>query len=1308
MDALVSRLRPRRDERKEEVPPIVRQKKKTNAQYQKDFRERMKKDVAVYKSYRAYESLRIQAFRASMTEEQKQKYNEKARIRNQRYRQKKKSEPGFNIYITNKRAYTRNATEKQRETWKKVKRDQRSNMSAQKRRRVNERRRELYALKKQGKKAVSNASSSSRSSSSNTSVVPSGGFPSAAAKRKAISRSLRILPTDANKFADVVSSIIAKTTPNKKAALMKKCITSPGAKKRLDYLETTQMGIRDKIEELKCRRNSKDNRLRRILHSALLAKGRVNKRIKTQFQISRKLATQYEKNKDLEVRRKERKDTLPIEVVNTVENFYGKMYISRELPNQRSVKKDLSVRKALECSLKTTYTKFTEENPDQQISYSKFASLKPDNVLPMTKNKYLQCLCEYCINIDFKVKSLKCFCVQKKIPVVASDRYEMSRNTLCPKEGEYYQKHCIDRECEKCGIDKFGDILARQFQDFSDNQTISWQKWEQDEKTTVVNGNPVSKKYMALKCKTGLVEECLDELKKQLVPFSKHLFNAFWQTKEFEYLKTNIPNKWMLMCLDFAENYCCRHQDEAQSAHWTYEQVTIHPIVAYHRCPVQDCNESMHHSLVFISEDHKHDYHFVQHSVTKANEFLMQSGLEIEKEIHYSDGAPSQYKCKYNFMDLSSSQDDFGFGTEKHFFGSRHGKGPCDGEIGVIKRSASLAVSSRRAVLSNATDFYNFAKNNLSIPKEESSHCHKKRSFFFVKHNDINRNRNSRMENLKTLKDSRSLHSFRGIQSGIVTSRERSCFCKECVGPQNEMGVCQHQNLTGTWKISNLKTNPRNGAQRGARGAYRARGARRGARGTRREVTAGSDTNSESEYDVDMTECERTRGARRGARTRGARRGARARGAQQGARTRGARRGARARGARRGARGAQQGARARGAQQGARGTRREVTAGSDTSSESEYDDVDMSECEDEIIPESDHGTSQDLDDPVGHQETSFTSDRDALEILNIEVPVLFDNETDESYCVDMTSAVLDFLNSSLIEEKEPPAMMNDDGQPPVKSIHSLIDENEPPAMMNDDGQPPVESIHSLIDENEPPAMMKDDRQPPVKYIHSLIDENEPPALMNDDGQPPVKSIHSLIDENEPPAMMNDDGQPPVESIHSLIDENEPPAMMNDDGQPPVKSIHSLIDENEPPAMMNDDGQPPVESIHSLIDENEPPAMMNDERQPPVESIHSLIDENEPPAMMKDDGQHPADSISTPVTGLLICSQINCCGYSSLKRRGRNQNGPLIPKSFVLLLTTLSELFQPLISYGKEAVDFTTHFKCRPKLEFGKETEFCYK
>ena len=263
--------------------------------------------------------------------------------------------------------------------------------------------------------------------------------------------------------------------------------------------------------------------------------------------------------------------------------------------------------------------------------------------------------------------------------------------------------------------------------------------------------------------------------------------------------------------MDFGENYACHHQDEAQGAHWHYEQVTLHPIVTYYHCPTDGCNEIVHESVIFISNDHKHDYHAVQYFVKKTNQYLLEQRLNICKEILFSDGAPTQYKSKANFLNLSMSKEDYGFDIEKHFFGSRHGKGPCDGEVGVLKRSASLAVK-RGQVISDAEDFYKFAKDTLSLPKSSVSndiatHTHAKRTFIKVNEGEISREQ-ARLKDIKCIPQTRSTHQYRGIQPYIVTVRERSCFCEECVIGE---GTCQNEHIVGRWNVHNLKIKRRAG-----------------------------------------------------------------------------------------------------------------------------------------------------------------------------------------------------------------------------------------------------------------------------------------------------------------------------------------------------------------------------------------------------------------------------------------------------------------------------------------------------------------
>ena len=56
-----------------------------------------------------------------------------------------------------------------------------------------------------------------------------------------------------------------------------------------------------------------------------------------------------------------------------------------------------------------------------------------------------------------------------------------------------------------------------------------------------------------------------------------------------------------------------------------------------------------------------------------------------------SDGASGQYKNRKNFINLTYHMEDFKVAAEWHFFPTSHGKGPCDGIGGTLKRLASRA-----------------------------------------------------------------------------------------------------------------------------------------------------------------------------------------------------------------------------------------------------------------------------------------------------------------------------------------------------------------------------------------------------------------------------------------------------------------------------------------------------------------------------------------------------------------------------------------------------------------------------------------
>ncbi|KAJ8023612.1 hypothetical protein HOLleu_36101 [Holothuria leucospilota] len=110
---------------------------------------------------------------------------------------------------------------------------------------------------------------------------------------------------------------------------------------------------------------------------------------------------------------------------------------------------------------------------------------------------------------------------------------------------------------------------------------------------TTKDGSELSQqqaKHMVLKENSGTVKHLVQALTENLVPFSKHLFNAKWLGLQFRNLTNNIPDDWVVLCLDFGENFNCHYQDEAQSVHWRYNQATVHVVVAYYHCLQLECN----------------------------------------------------------------------------------------------------------------------------------------------------------------------------------------------------------------------------------------------------------------------------------------------------------------------------------------------------------------------------------------------------------------------------------------------------------------------------------------------------------------------------------------------------------------------------------------------------------------------------------------------------------------------------------------------------------------------------------------------
>ena len=143
-----------------------------------------------------------------------------------------------------------------------------------------------------------------------------------------------------------------------------------------------------------------------------------------------------------------RADATSDHVRTLVMEHFEKPDISIEMPNIKAVGKEGTAKHVLQKTLHRTYDAFQEENADVQLPFSKFVDLRPKNILLQIKAKHFQCLCEYCTNIDLKIKAINSAVIQNKLQCTLPDRYFAANLTMCNVAARGYRPlTCVDREC---------------------------------------------------------------------------------------------------------------------------------------------------------------------------------------------------------------------------------------------------------------------------------------------------------------------------------------------------------------------------------------------------------------------------------------------------------------------------------------------------------------------------------------------------------------------------------------------------------------------------------------------------------------------------------------------------------------------------------------------------------------------------------------------------------------------------------------------------------------------------------------------
>lgn len=181
--------------------------------------------------------------------------------------------------------------------------------------------------------------------------------------------------------------------------------------------------------------------------------------------------------------------------------------------------------------------------------------------------------------------------------------------------------------------------------------------------------------------------EFIDEFCEKMESLLSHAFIAKKQSTYVHNLKESLKQGEFLVVCDFAENYAFVVQEAAPGFHWNNNQATVYPVVFYYI----DDSVLCHKSIVIISDCLKHDTTAVYVFAEKVIEYIKSICSNVFKIFYVSDGAPQQYKNIKNFINLYHHKHDFDVLAEWHFYATAHGKGPCDGVGGTVKRMAARA-----------------------------------------------------------------------------------------------------------------------------------------------------------------------------------------------------------------------------------------------------------------------------------------------------------------------------------------------------------------------------------------------------------------------------------------------------------------------------------------------------------------------------------------------------------------------------------------------------------------------------------------
>ena len=432
---------------------------------------------------------------------------------------------------------------------------------------------------------------------------------------------------------------------------------------------------------------------------------------------------------------------------NKVHSFLKQAENSTLLAGKQHVLKGGNVQRyTLNDTIGNLFSRFKEQNPNIKMGRATFSRLRPAWMKPIQWATRRQCLCHVHQNASLKLKAIHV----KDSPNVFLDKHDAdSINTLL----ESLPPH-----------------------------PIKYKVWQKEE---IMYENTAIKKLRLQSHEVSQGQFC-EMFKSEFTQLREHVRRVKTQYVQLDNLKMTLEPRKELTCqIDYSENYACSFQDEPSQVFFDRQQITLHPMVLHYK---DEENTLKHKSFVGITDEKSHAAPTTLAFLTKLMSEVKANlpGIQI---MHYiSDSPSSQYRNRSIVKFIANHAAYFeGVNATWDYLESGHGKGPCDGVGGSLKKSADLAVK-KGEIINGASSFFEWAQRT-----DSSITC------LLVKQEDIAA-AEKRLRNPVNVKGISSVHSLRPYNN-CIWMRETSCYQPCCA----ENPSCPGWLNTGI-QINNVET----------------------------------------------------------------------------------------------------------------------------------------------------------------------------------------------------------------------------------------------------------------------------------------------------------------------------------------------------------------------------------------------------------------------------------------------------------------------------------------------------------------------